>query len=133
MLCMALLLPLLPRWELGEPLDAELVADHVRALRVGPIAEVISTDRHKVKPWLSARSRGRTARSVPTIPTRTRAASRSMRRPGRSAPRDSAAATTAPRPAAAVSIGRGDQWARAVAESGGDITGSAYDRPKATE
>lgn len=55
MLCMALLMPLLPRWEFGEPLDAELVADHVRALRVGPIAEVISTDRHTVKPWFQGR------------------------------------------------------------------------------
>lgn len=55
MLCMALLLPLAQRVELGEPMDAELVADHVRALRVGPIAEVISTDRHTVKPWFQGR------------------------------------------------------------------------------
>jgi anti-sigma factor RsiW len=55
MLCMALLLPLLPPWELGGPLEADLVADHVRALRVGPIAEVISTDRHTVKPWFQGR------------------------------------------------------------------------------
>jgi anti-sigma factor RsiW len=55
MLCMALLLRLLPRWELGAPLDADLVAEHVRALRVGPIAEVVSTDRHTVKPWFQGR------------------------------------------------------------------------------
>lgn len=58
MLCMALismLLPMLPHSELGEPLEAELVSDHVRALRVGPIAEIISTDRHTVKPWFQGR------------------------------------------------------------------------------
>jgi anti-sigma factor RsiW len=54
-LFMALVPPLVQRWEHGEPLDAELVADHVRALRVGPIAEVLSTDRHRVKPWFQGR------------------------------------------------------------------------------
>lgn len=45
----------LPRLPLGEPLDSDLVADHVRALRVGPLAEVASTDRHTVKPWFQGR------------------------------------------------------------------------------
>ena len=54
MLCMALLLPLAQRpW--GEPLDAELVGRHVRALQVGPLTEVVSTDRHTVKPWFQGR------------------------------------------------------------------------------
>jgi anti-sigma factor RsiW len=55
MLCMALLLPLAQRLPLGEPLDAELVGRHVRALQMGPLTEVVSTDRHTVKPWFQGR------------------------------------------------------------------------------
>jgi len=55
MLCMALLVPLAQRVNFGEPLDADLVADHVRALQSGSIAEVMSSDRHTVKPWFQGR------------------------------------------------------------------------------
>jgi anti-sigma factor RsiW len=55
MLCMVLVLPLAQRFNAGEPIDADLVADHVRALQVGPIVEVVSTDRHTVKPWFQGR------------------------------------------------------------------------------
>jgi anti-sigma factor RsiW len=55
MLCMALLLPLAQRVNVGDPLDADLVAHHVRALQVGPLVEVASTDRHTVKPWFQGR------------------------------------------------------------------------------
>lgn len=53
--CALLVAAWLPRLHLGEALDADLVADHVRALRIGPLAEVASTDRHTVKPWFQGR------------------------------------------------------------------------------
>src|SRR5262245_19995200 len=37
MLCMVLLIPLAQRFDRNEPLEADLVAGHVRALQVGPI------------------------------------------------------------------------------------------------
>ena len=52
-LCTLLVLPVAQR--LNEPLDADLVADHVRALQVGPLTEVVSSDRHTVKPWFQGR------------------------------------------------------------------------------
>lgn len=55
MLCTVLLIPLAQRVNLGEPVDADLVADHVRALQSGAVAEVLSTDRHTVKPWFQGR------------------------------------------------------------------------------
>src|SRR5882672_11684984 len=54
-LCTALALPWVQRLNLNDSLEADLVADHVRALQVGPIAEVLSSDRHTVKPWFQGR------------------------------------------------------------------------------
>lgn len=44
-----------PRLGSDGPLPDELVAAHVRALQVGPLYEVASSDRHQVKPWFQGR------------------------------------------------------------------------------
>jgi anti-sigma factor RsiW len=53
--CALFVLPAVQRLNPGQPLDAELVAEHVRALRTGPLTAVVSTDRHTVKPWFQGR------------------------------------------------------------------------------
>jgi len=55
LLAAVLVLPVLRGVELGSALPDELVADHVRALQIGPLTEVVSTDRHTVKPWFQGR------------------------------------------------------------------------------
>jgi len=45
----------LPRLAQDQALPDELVAAHVRALQLGPLYEVASSDRHTVKPWFQGR------------------------------------------------------------------------------
>jgi len=55
LLVMALALPLVQNLMQTESLDADLVSSHVRAMKMGPLTEVVSTDRHTVKPWFQGR------------------------------------------------------------------------------
>jgi anti-sigma factor RsiW len=45
----------LPWLMLERSVPADLVASHVRALKVGPLIEVASNDRHTVKPWFQGK------------------------------------------------------------------------------
>ena len=46
---------IVPRFAMPEPLQSELVADHVGALKTGSLIAIASADRHTVKPWFQGK------------------------------------------------------------------------------
>ncbi len=52
---MLVLLPPSPRGAADEEVEAQLVISHIRALQPGHLTDVLSTDKHTVKPWFNGR------------------------------------------------------------------------------
>ena len=53
--CSTFVLPLAQHLDFARQLESELVAEHVRALKIGPLVAVASSDHHTVKPWFQGR------------------------------------------------------------------------------
>ena len=47
--------PIMRMLDSTSAIETELVADHVRVLKVGSLVEIASSDRHTVKPWFQGR------------------------------------------------------------------------------